>query len=143
MPDLAGIQSMVGVTVIESTGLGVRTDGVDGDAWSALVEPSGGPVRSSWRVGDHGEICTELRRMEDAADNATSESPAVRARVRQIARQYGWILTVAYPDDIEILAIRKRKHADSAFDLLTAGDDGEYVVYCDDDGRTKRRLQWE
>lgn len=74
--------------------------------------------------------------MEGATDNATSESPAVRARVRQIARQYGWILTVAYSDDKEILAIRKRKHADSVFDLLTAGDDDDSAedtwCYADD-----------
>ncbi len=75
--------------------------------------------------------------MEDAADNATAESPAVRARVRQIARQYGWILTVIYPDDVEIIAARKRTHADSVFDLLTAGDDDDSAedtwCYADDD----------
>ena len=137
VPDLAGIQSMVGVTVIESTGLGVRTDGVDGDAWSALAESSDDPVQSSGQMGDDGEIRTDLRRMEDAADNVISGSPEVRARVRQIAKQYGWILTVVYPDDVEIIAARKRTHADSVFDLLTAGDDDDSAedtwCYADDD----------
>jgi len=125
MTDRAGIQSMVGVTVIESTRFGVHTDGVDGDAWSALAESSDDPVQSSGRMGDDGEIRTDLRRMEDAADNVISGSPDVRARVRQIAKQYGWILTVVYPDDVEIIAARKRKHADSVFYLLTLTDDDD------------------
>jgi len=133
MTDLASIQAMTGVTVIESTTLAVRTDGVDGDAWSALVEPSGDPVRSSWRMGDDGAIRTELWRMTDAADNAIPCSAEARTRVEHLARQYGWILTVVHPDDVEIAVAKNRRAADSAFDLLTAGDDGEDDDWCDEE----------
>jgi hypothetical protein len=118
MPDGARVAEIPGVTIIESSDLGVRPDGAEGAVWSGLLEYSPRPWVSSLSVGDLGEVRLELWPLWSSAPvDRTSEHRSVFS---DIYRRFDWVVTVTYPDEVEVFAAKDRKAADSLFNVLVS-----------------------
>ena len=112
------VAEIPGVTVIESIALGVRPDGAEGAVWSGLLEYSPDPWVSSLSVGDLGEVRIELWPLWSYTTvDLTSEHRSVFS---DIYRRFDWVVTVTYPDEVEVFAAKDRRAADSLFNVLVS-----------------------
>ena len=118
MTDCARVAEIPGVTVIESSDLGVRPDGAEGAVWSGLLDYSPDPWVSSQSTGYFGEVRVELWPLWSCAPvDRTSEHRSVFS---DIYRRFDWVVTVTYSDDVEVFAAKDRKAADSLFNVLVS-----------------------
>jgi len=118
MTNCARVVGLPGVTVIESIALGVRPGGAEGAVWSGLLEYSPDPWVSSLSVGDFGEVRIELWPLWSYTTvDLTSEHRSVFS---DIYRRFDWVVTVTYPDEVEVFAAKDRKAADSLFNVLVS-----------------------
>ena len=113
------VTEILGVTVIESVALGVRPDGAEGAVWSGLLEYSPDPWVSSLSVGDLGEVRIELWPLWSYTTvDLTSEHRSV---FLAIYRRFDWVVTVTYPNEVEVFAAKDRRAADALFNVLVSG----------------------
>ena len=112
------VAEIPGVTVIESVALGVRPGGSEGVVWNGLLEYSPDPWVSSLSVGDLGEVRIELWPLWSYTTvDLTSEHRSV---FLSIYRRFDWVVTVTYPDEVEVFAAKDRRAADSLFNVLVS-----------------------
>ena len=118
MPDGARVAEIPGVAVIESIALGVRPDGAVGAVWSGLLEYSPDSWVSSLSVGDLGEVRIELWPLWSYT--TVDLTPEHRSVFSGIYRRFAWVVTVIYPDEVEVFAAKDRRAADSLFNVLVS-----------------------
>ncbi len=112
------VTEILGVTVIESVALDVRPGGAEGVVWSGLLEYSPDPWVSSLSVGDFGEVRIELWPLWSYT--TVDLTPEHRSVFSDIYRRYDWVVTVTYPDEVEVFAAKDRRAADSLFNVLVS-----------------------
>ena len=118
MADGVRVVEIPGVTVIESSALDVRPDGAEGAVWSGLLDYSPDPWVSSQSTGYFGEVRIELWPLWSYTTvDLTLEHRSV---FLDIYRRFDWVVTVTYPDEVEVFAAKDRRAADALFNVLVS-----------------------
>ena len=88
--------------------------------WNTL--PTRGCPRCQWvsslSVGDLGEVRIELWPLWSYT--TVDLTPEHRSVFSGIYRRFAWVVTVTYPDEVEVFAAKDRRAADSLFNVLVS-----------------------